>query len=365
MVRTIVIAGGGTGGHVFPGLAMADEMRRRDPTLEIVFVGTERGLEARVVPDRGYRLELVRVAPLKGMSLARAALSVAILSREMAGAAAFVARTRPALVLCLGGYAGGPVSFVAGAARTPLFLFEPNAVVGFTNRMLARFARRAYVAWPDMEAGFPRGVGAALGVPVRAVFAEARQSGDYVTREYRPAPQLLIMGGSQGARHLNETLPRAVAHARTLGATFRVVHQCGKGNAEDVRARYAALDVEVTVSDFIDDVAGAIELSDVIVARAGAVSLAEICAIGRATILVPLPTAADDHQTKNADILATRGAAHAVPQASATPETLGAQLHVLCTDFALRQTMAAASRVLGKPDAAARIVDDILKMSGL
>lgn len=359
MERTIVIAGGGTGGHVFPGIAIADEIRAREPETEIVFVGTERGLEARVVPERGYRLELVRVLPLNRVGVWRMAMSSAILAREMAAASALVLRLRPSIVLCLGGYAGGPVSLVAGLARVPLVLFEPNAVVGFTNRVLARIAKRAYVAWPEMESNFPRGVGAALGVPVRDAFRRVRED----KPRAHTAPRVLVVGGSQGARYLNETLPLAFAHARELGVTCPIVHQCGKGEVEQTRERYAAVGLSADVRPFINDMASEIENADLVVARAGAVSIAEICAEGRASILVPLPTAADDHQSKNADILVRRGAAYLAEQKSTTPESLGATLASLLTNAPERARMEKEARALGRPEATKRIVDDMLTLA--
>jgi UDP-N-acetylglucosamine--N-acetylmuramyl-(pentapeptide) pyrophosphoryl-undecaprenol N-acetylglucosamine transferase len=356
---TIVIAGGGTGGHVFPGLAVADALEKL-ADVEVVFVGTAKGLEHRVVPARGYPLELLEVAPMKGGGVARAVRGGLVAARAMGDAAKLVARLRPSAVLSVGGYAAGPVSLASALRGVPLAVFEPNSAVGMTNRWLAPFARRAYVAWEDAGARFRKGAARVLGVPLRAGF---------VARPYaaRGTSRVLVMGGSQGAAALNERLPQAIALAAQGLAEISVVHQAGRDRDADVKKAYAREGVSqssnVLVAPFFDDVATQIAGADVVVARAGAVTVAEIAAIGRAAILVPFPFAADDHQAKNAEALARAGGAVAIRQEAADSVRLAREIVRLLSDDALRVKMAEAARAHGRPGAAIEVAADLLELA--
>jgi UDP-N-acetylglucosamine--N-acetylmuramyl-(pentapeptide) pyrophosphoryl-undecaprenol N-acetylglucosamine transferase len=353
----ILIAGGGTGGHVFPAVAVAEAMQRA-ADVEVVFCGTERGVEARVVPQRGWKLEKLHVEPLKGGGLGRAAKGTLVAGRATVRAFGLVRDIRPRAVLSVGGYASGPVSLAAALLGVPLAVLEPNSVVGLANRLLAPFARRAYVAWDVAGARFRPEARRLLGVPLRSGFRRA---------PYVPGPtaRVLVMGGSQGAAPLNDRVPAAVALVARALPALEVLHQAGRDRDHGVRERYAHEGVKaVTVVPFIDDVAGAIAAADVVVARAGAGTLAELSAIGRAAVLVPFPLAADDHQGKNAEALASAGAAVCLRQEGATPEALAAALEALLTDDAARSRMADASGALGRPDAARDVAADLLALSG-
>lgn len=355
----ILIAGGGTGGHVFPGLAVADALRSL-ADVDIVFVGTPRGLESRVIRPHGYPLELLDVEPMKGGGAARAVKGGLIAARETLRALRLVRRFRPRAVLSVGGYAAGPVSLAAALLRVKLAVLEPNSVVGFANRLLAPLAARGYIAWSEAGAPFRKGRARVVGVPLRAGFVPqpyAAKGG---------SPRVLVMGGSQGAQALNERLPGAIARAGKAVPGLQATHQAGRDREAAVASAYASEQVAgVDVTPFLDDVPGAIARADVIVARAGAVTVAEIAAIGRASILIPFPHAADDHQARNAESLARDGGAVAVRQEAADAVRIADEIVRLLGDDTLRVKMADAARAHGKPQAALEIARDLLELAGI
>jgi UDP-N-acetylglucosamine--N-acetylmuramyl-(pentapeptide) pyrophosphoryl-undecaprenol N-acetylglucosamine transferase len=356
---TILIAGGGTGGHVFPAVALAEALLAL-ADVEVVFCGTERGVEARVVPARGWRLELLAVEPMKGGGPARALRGAAVAAAATARALGLVRRLRPRAVLSVGGYASGPVSLAAALQRFPVAVLEPNSVVGLANRLLAPVARRAYVAWSETAGSFREGRSRLYGVPLRAGF-EPRP---YVP--VRGRARVLVVGGSQGAAALNERVPEAVARLAARVRAVEVLHQAGRGRDDEVRAAYAREGVQgAKVVAFIDDVARAIADADLIVARAGASTLAEITAVGRAALLVPFPHAADDHQASNAGALAAAGGAVCVRQEAADAVRIALELERLLGDDAARVAMADASRARGRPGAARAVAADLLGLAGI
>jgi UDP-N-acetylglucosamine--N-acetylmuramyl-(pentapeptide) pyrophosphoryl-undecaprenol N-acetylglucosamine transferase len=357
-MTTVLMAGGGTGGHVFPMLAVGDALRAAEPEARIVYVGTGRGLETKLVPESGGELELLEVLPLRGGGLGGfvrgAARAVAVLPE----ARALVRRLDPDVVFSVGGYAAGPVTLAAWSARVPVTLLEPNAVIGFTNRLLAPFIRRAYAGFPETADAFRGDTALFTGVPLRRRFEPA---------PYRPAdpPRILVTGGSQGAKALNETVPHAVAACLRAGLRLVVEHQTGRDKDAEVRRLYDELGIaaHVEVKPFIDDVAAALARADLVIERAGAGSCAETCAVGRPAILVPYPFAADDHQRRNAQSLERAGAAICIPQPSLTADRLTAELHRLLADPALRADMAAKSAARGRPSAAASVAQDLLAIA--
>jgi UDP-N-acetylglucosamine--N-acetylmuramyl-(pentapeptide) pyrophosphoryl-undecaprenol N-acetylglucosamine transferase len=355
---TIVIAGGGTGGHVFPAVAVAEALQTL-ADVEVVFCGTERGAEARVVPARGWRLERLDVVPIKGGGLAGAVRGAAVAARATWKAFGLVRALKPRAVLSVGGYAAGPVALAAALLGVPLAVLEPNSVVGLANRLLAPFARRAYLAWDEAGAPFRAGVRRTFGVPLRRGFAP---------QPYVPGrtARVLIMGGSQGAAALNERMPGAIARLGSKVQGLEVIHQAGRGRDEDVRGRYASLGVAgVTVVAFIEDTARAIAEADLVVARAGAGTLAELTAIGRASLLVPFPFAADDHQARNAQALARAGGAVCLRQEGADAVRLSAEIRRLLEDDAARVAMADASRAVGRPNATRDVAADLLALAAV
>jgi UDP-N-acetylglucosamine--N-acetylmuramyl-(pentapeptide) pyrophosphoryl-undecaprenol N-acetylglucosamine transferase len=355
---TVFVCAGGTGGHVFPGLAVADALTSV-ADVECRFFGTARGLESRVVPERGYPLELLPVSPMKGggpVRFAKGALSVVA---SLGAVAAEFRKYKPKAVVSVGGYSAGPASVFAVATGVPLLVIEPNAVPGFTHRALARFTTRAYVAWDEVKATFGGDRARAFGVPLRRGF---------VPRTYEPGPsrKVLVLGGSLGAQALNERLPPALGKVAKDVSGLSVVHQTGKDKEPLVRALYDRAGVaNVRCVDFLDDVAQEIASSDLVVARAGAVTVAEIACLGRPSLLVPFPYAADDHQLKNALLYEGRGACRVVAQDRATVERLSSEITRVLADPELRSNMARAAQRAGRPDAAIEVACDVVELCGL
>lgn len=365
MISRILVAGGGTGGHLFPGVAVVEELRRRLPQLEVLFVGTERGIEARAVPAMGERFEAIEVLPLMGRGGAEVVRNLAMLPRSGLQAASILRAFRPDLVLGLGGYAAGPVLAAAALLRIPSALLEQNVRVGLTNKLLAKSVGRAYLTYPETAPHFGDRA-RVLGNPVRRPFVDAaRTAGHDPAGAFARSRSVLVLGGSQGSRALNETVPAALALAGLGQLGVTVLHQTGASMLEQVAQRYREQGVDATVVPFIDDVARAYLQASLVIARSGATTLAELCAIGRAAILVPYPHAAEDHQTKNALALEAAGAALAVPESALSTDVLAGHVRGLLTDAPRRKALADAARRQGRPDAAAAIVDDLFAWLGV
>jgi len=353
---SILIATGGTGGHIFPGLAVADALRAM-ADVDVIFAGTPRGLEKDVVPERGYSIELLDVARMKGGGAARAVKGALIAARATGQALGLVRSIAPRAVLCIGGYAAGPVSLAAAALGIRVAVLEPNNIVGLANRLMAPLASRAYVAWEDTAKPFRKGVARLYGVPLRSGFTPD---------PYAPAgtARVLVMGGSQGAQAINERMPAAAARAMTELPDLEIVHQTGRDRDEAVRAVYTREGVgRVRVVPFLDDVARELARADLVIARSGAVTVAEIAAVGRAAILIPFPHAAADHQAKNALALERAGGAICLRQEAADPVRLGNEMIRLLGSDAVRARMAEAARAHGKPRAAQDVARDLLDLA--
>jgi UDP-N-acetylglucosamine--N-acetylmuramyl-(pentapeptide) pyrophosphoryl-undecaprenol N-acetylglucosamine transferase len=349
MGRSVLVAAGGTGGHLYPGIAVADELRQRDAAWRVVFVGTARGLETRIVPRAGYALELLPVLPLNRVGAKRLALGLLALPGALLRAAALVRLLRPAVVLGIGGYAGGPLALVAALLGVPLVILEPNARPGLTNRVLRPFARHAACAYEEARRAFGA-KGVLTGNPVRAGFAAARG------RARREPLTLLAFGGSQGSRVLNEALLAALGRL-PVAERLRIVHQTGESMRDAVAAAYAAAGRTAEVLAFVDDMERRLGEADLVLCRSGATTCAELTVAGRAAILVPFARSADDHQRKNARALAAAGAALLLEEAELDGETLAAAVNGLLEGRERLDAMEAASRRLGRPDAAARVAD--------
>lgn len=356
----ILFAGGGTGGHLYPGIAVADELRRRDPATTVSFVGTARGLESRVVPALGLPLDLIRSAGLKGKSFVALLRGLALLPLSALDAWRVLSARRPDVVVGVGGYSSGPVLLLAALRGLPTLLMEQNTAPGFTNRQLAPWVRAAALSYEETRQYFP-GKGVVTGNPVRREFLQALEAGDDAARNDGEV-RVLIVGGSQGARAIND----AMIAAAPLLATTRLVltHQTGERDLARVREGYAAAGVAATVEPFFHDMYARMRAADVLVARAGASTLAELTVLGRASVLVPLPTAADDHQRKNARVLAAAGAADVIEENDLSGAALAGVLTGLAADPARRRAMADRARSLGRPDAAARVADRIVALAG-
>jgi UDP-N-acetylglucosamine--N-acetylmuramyl-(pentapeptide) pyrophosphoryl-undecaprenol N-acetylglucosamine transferase len=357
MALTVLIAGGGTGGHLYPGIAVARELRRRQPAARIVFVGTMRGIEARVVPAEGFPLETIRSAGLKGKSIVSRVRGAMLLPLGLIDAWRAVSRHRPDVVIGVGGYSSGPVVLLAAVRRLPTMVLEQNAVPGLTNRLLARWVRAAAVSFEDTLAWFP-GAGFVSGNPVRSEFFEGRRPPGA-----RSARRVLVLGGSQGAHAINVAMVEAVKHVASSRPDLEIVHQTGTRDLAAVRAGYAAVEVTARAEAFLDPVAAEMHAADLAVCRAGATTLAELAASGTPAVFVPFPAATDDHQRRNAQVLVDVGAAEMLEERRLSGASLADVIGRLLDDPGRLQAMRQAMRGFARPDAAARIVDRVLELA--
>lgn len=346
MSRTLMIMAGGTGGHVMPGLAVADEMRAR--SWHVVWLGVPGGLEAELVPSHGIPMRWVRIGGLRGKSLATRLLAPWRLARALWQALRVLREIRPAVVLGLGGYVAFPGGVMAALMGRPLVIHEQNSVAGLTNRVLARFARRVLVAFPEALPGAQW-----CGNPVRASVAGLPSPEDRMRGREGPL-RLLVVGGSLGAKALNDAVPAALALVPAQRRPL-VVHQSGKAHVDALRDAYAKAGVEADVRAFIDDMAAEYGRADLVVCRAGAMTVSELAAAGLASVLVPYPHAVDDHQTTNARFLADRDAAILLPQESLEPAALAALLEDMDRERLLG--MAQRARELARPHAGRELAD--------
>lgn len=354
-----LIAAGGTGGHIYPGIAVAKEIVRRDPSSVVRFVGTAKGLETRLVPQAGFGDPLlIESAGLVNMSLRERLRGLMIMPRSFVAARRLIREFRPDVVVGAGGYVSGPVLLTAALMRVPTLVMESNAVPGFTNRTLARFVRAAAVSFEDAAPYF-RGKAVVTGNPIRREFF------DIPEKERDPARfSLLIFGGSQGARAVNRAMVEALPHLSPHRGVLRVTHQTGKLDFESVRAGYEAAGWSdaAEVREYIDDMVSAFTSSDLIVSRAGATTSFELMAAGRPAVMVPLPGQLE--QTRNAEALERAGAARMIPQAELSGERLAREIDALLTAPERVTEMARAARRLARGDAAVATVDLIEKLIG-
>ncbi|MCC7125941.1 MAG: undecaprenyldiphospho-muramoylpentapeptide beta-N-acetylglucosaminyltransferase [Acidobacteria bacterium] len=362
----VLIAGGGTGGHLYPGIALARELQRRDPATVVTFVGTATGIEARVIPREGFPLELIRVKGLKGTSLMARLRGLALLPLAFVDAWRVISRRRPAVVVGVGGFASGPIVALAALRRRPTLLLEQNAMPGLTNRLLAPFVRAAAVNFPEALRHFPR-TGFVAGNPVRAsVFepAEARV-GEAAMNGAAPPERgrVLVFGGSQGAHAINMAMIAAAPVLARSGVQLNITHQTGERDLPAVVDGYRQAGVAARVEAFLYDMDREMKAADVIVSRAGATTLSELAAVGRPAVLVPLPTATDDHQRRNAEAFAASGGAVVIHQRALTGEKLADELLALVRDPERRRQMGQRARVLARPDAAERIADKVAALA--
>ncbi|MBI3949294.1 MAG: undecaprenyldiphospho-muramoylpentapeptide beta-N-acetylglucosaminyltransferase [Acidobacteria bacterium] len=354
----VLIAAGGTGGHIFPGIAVARELQRRDPNVAVLFVGTARGLETRVVPLEGFQLELIDIAGLKRVGLLNMIRSLSMLPRSLLRTRAVLRRFRPDLVIGVGGYASGPVLLGAALKGIPTMVIEPNAYPGFTNRVLSRFIRAAAVGFAEAIPYFHSKV-VVTGNPVRSEFFQIARQEKAAPEASRSSFHLLIFGGSQGSHAINVAAIAALPTLLHKYAQLTVTHQTGEQDLSPARATYESLQWanRITTLPFIHPFAHELARAHLVICRAGAITLAELTAAGKPAILVPLPTAADDHQRKNAEALERRGAARCLLQSELTPGRLVEEVSRLMDDPARLAAMAEASRRLAHEGAAAKIVD--------
>ena len=352
-MKTLMVMAGGTGGHIIPGIAVAEELRARG--WRIVWMGNPEGMEARIVPPRGYDTAWVRFGALRGKGLLRKLLLPVTLLSGFWQALREIRRVRPDVVLGMGGYITFPGGMMAALLGRPLVLHEQNSVAGLANRVLARVADRVLSGFPEVleQAEW-------MGNPVRAEIAAVLPPAERMAGRSGPL-RVLVVGGSLGAAVLNETVPQALLR---LPAEQRpvVVHQAGERQIEALRAAYARAQVDGELRPFIDDMAAAYADADLVICRAGALTVAELAAAGVASLLVPFPYAVDDHQTGNARFLADRGGAYLLPQSELTPDRLAGILSSLDRGRLLH--MAENARALAKPLAAVAVAHVCAELGG-
>lgn len=347
-----MIMAGGTGGHIFPGLAVADALRSAG--WEVVWMGAKSGMEARLVPPRGYQMAWIRARALRGKGLLAKMLLPANLLYSFWQSARALFRWRPDVVLGMGGYVAFPGGMMAALLARPLALHEQNAVAGLANRVLARLADKVMAAFPGALKGAEW-----TGNPVRAEIAALAPPQERYAEREGPL-NVLVVGGSLGAQVLNEALPRALAMLPRAERP-RVVHQAGERHLEELHAGYAKAGVDGELLAFIDDMAVRYAAADLVICRAGAITVAELAAGGLASVLVPYPHAVDDHQAANARFLVERGAAILLPQRELSPERLAALLRALERPKLLE--MACKARALGKPEAARVVAERCMALA--
>jgi UDP-N-acetylglucosamine--N-acetylmuramyl-(pentapeptide) pyrophosphoryl-undecaprenol N-acetylglucosamine transferase len=352
----VMIAGGGTGGHVIPALAIAQELRSRHGA-EVRFVGTARGMETKLVPAAGFPLDLVKVGQLNRVDLVTRMKTLFDLPRAVLQAHRLISDFRPDVMLGVGGYASGPAMLAGAISNTPLIAFEPNFIPGFANRMVAPLVRAAVVQFEATCRNFRNCY--VTGVPVREEFFRVP------LRPVDARPTLLVFGGSQGAHAINMALLEALPRLAEMMPDILIIHQTGEKDYVDAQTAYLKTMISAEVSPFILDMPGAFARADLIVCRSGASTVAEVTAAGRPAIFIPLPTAADDHQRQNATALADANAARLLRQSELTPDRLAEEVVQLLANRPLLKQMSEAARNLAHPDAAAKIAELTVRASGV
>lgn len=353
----VLIAAGGTGGHIFPGIAVAKEIMRRDESSEVLFVGTTRGLETKIVPDNGFQLSLIDSVGLKNVGFIRKLKGLAIMPKSFLEARKLLKEFKPNVVVGAGGYVSGPVVLMASLMRIPTLVMDSNALPGFTNRQLARFVDKAALTFDEALPFFGK-KGVVTGNPVRKEFF------DVVPRERDGNLNVLIFGGSQGARAINNSMTAALEHLESFSDRLKITHQTGESDFPKIRELYDRSSFQNSdIRPFISDMSAEFAKADLVICRAGATTCAELAAAGKASIMIPLPTAADDHQRKNAEALQNAGAAKMILQKDLDGENLAGEIRDLAGNPEVVGAMEAAAKKLGKKDAAEATVNLIENLS--
>jgi UDP-N-acetylglucosamine--N-acetylmuramyl-(pentapeptide) pyrophosphoryl-undecaprenol N-acetylglucosamine transferase len=355
----VVIAGGGTGGHLFPGIAIAEEFLRRDKKTEVLFVGTQRGIESKLLGPAGYKLSTIDVEGIKGRGIRALIKGFYQIPQSMWQSRRILKEFRPGIVIGVGGYASGPAVLAAYFMGLPTAIAEQNAAPGITNRILGKFVDKIFVTYAATADSFPASKVLVSGNPVRAAFTSVR-SRQQAAKDFQ---QLLIFGGSQGAQAINKSIVEMLPQLQKIKNNIRILHQTGARDVEPVSEAYARYGIRAEVTAFIVDMADAYRQADLIICRAGATSLAEITTAGKAAILIPFPFATNDHQTKNAEAMAEKGAAIMIQEKDLSGDKLFAVVEKLLQDPQKLRLMEENSAKLGDVNAAATIVDACLELT--
>ncbi|HEV7768807.1 MAG TPA: undecaprenyldiphospho-muramoylpentapeptide beta-N-acetylglucosaminyltransferase [Thermoanaerobaculia bacterium] len=360
-VKTLMIAGGGTGGHIYPAIAIAREYLSRDPERTVVFVGTARGLEKTIVPKAGFPLELIDVAGLKGMRGLNLVRNILRLPLGFIQAWKHVGHHRPNVVLGVGGYSSGPVLVAAKLRGVPTIIHDANAFPGLANRVLARWVTTVAAAFAEALPRMKRTDGVVTGNPIRKEFFDLGATVRQPTTDNRQ--RLLIFGGSQGSRILNDTMTAALPHLAPLQGKLEIVHQTGPNELAKVQGAYQQSPfANARVVPYLDPMADEIAAADLVVSRAGAMTIGELAAIGRAAILIPFAQATNNHQELNARVVEKAGGAVVITEAELSSEKLAKAISEVLSDPQRAQRMGTSSKTLATPDATKSIVDLIEKI---
>ncbi|MEE8493617.1 MAG: undecaprenyldiphospho-muramoylpentapeptide beta-N-acetylglucosaminyltransferase [Nitrospirales bacterium] len=356
----IVIAAGGTGGHLYPAVALAREFIREEPETGVLFVGTARGIEAGVLCHEGFELQSIKALPFMGVGLGGALCALRALPVGLWQSLRILRTRRPDVVIAIGGYGSPAVIIAAFLLRIPRVLLEPNAYAGLANRVLSPFAHRVFVAFESATSGFSRRKVRVVGSPIRREFMQQGGDASRVARNGRSV--LLVFGGSQGARPINDAMIEALPYLGSLRERMEVVHQTGEADRQRVQDAYQGAGFRAQVLPFLFDMPQRLQAATLVVARAGAITLAEITASGRVAVLIPLPHAIYDHQAHNAQVLESVGAAMVVPQSVLSGERLAGVITDLLSDPERLRQMGERSRGLGRTDSAEVIVRECMTL---
>ena len=356
----LVIAGGGTGGHLFPALAVARAVRAEEPEADILFVGTEHGLEARLIPNTEFPILYISARGMRGTGITRAIKGAALIPWGVAQSISILRKFRPHVVLGVGGYASGPTLVAALLMGIPTAIQEQNSVMGTTNRILAGFVGTVFTAWEQTEPPTAPEKTIVAGNPIRSELVKV-QGGESASHLSDQRLHVLVFGGSQGARSINLAISNNIDQLGNEAEQVALIHQTGKDWINDVRNAYASAGFDADVREFIDDMGSVYEWADLVVCRAGASSLAEITVLGKPAILVPYPYAIGDHQAKNAAVLERNGAAKVIPDSSLQNGALVKAIRKVVENRKLLTEMSINSRKLGRPEAAKSIALELLK----
>jgi UDP-N-acetylglucosamine--N-acetylmuramyl-(pentapeptide) pyrophosphoryl-undecaprenol N-acetylglucosamine transferase len=360
MTGTIVIAGGGTGGHLFPGIAVAEEFTRRKETWKVIFIGTGKGLEKRLLSRWGFELIAIPSAPLKGKKWWGKVAGIFTLVRGVRWSIVLLRRISPLLVIGLGGYSAGAVVFAAYLLGIKRVIQEQNVHPGFTNRVASRFSQRIFVSWKEGTRFFPAGKVKVTGNPLRREVLRGREK-----KRGGKRFTLLVLGGSQGAATINRAMIQALPALEEIKKDVRIVHQTGDADYPWTKEEYKRKGFPASVHPFIDEMAACYQEAHLAICRAGAATITELCAWGRASILIPYPFAADDHQRKNAQVIVQHGAAMMIPDHELSGKRLAQEILLLYHNRGTLEEMEKQAARLGLPDAAARVVDECYRLLGM
>ncbi|MCE1224913.1 MAG: undecaprenyldiphospho-muramoylpentapeptide beta-N-acetylglucosaminyltransferase [Geobacteraceae bacterium] len=357
----LIVAGGGTGGHLFPGIAVAEEFLSRDPANQVLFVGSERGIEARAIPRLGYQLELISAAGIRGKGSLAKLKGAAMMLYGYSQSRKILQQFKPDLVLGVGGYASLPMVMAARGMEIPRYIHEQNALPGMSNKVLSRVANKVFISLEESAKFFPKDCTLLTGNPLRKQILEMLTK-DMPEQQQSETFQLFIFGGSQGAHALNVALPQALAQLdQNQRAVLKITHQTGEADLQQVQAAYQESGIAADVRPFIDDMATEYHRADLIICRAGATTIAEVTALGKACLFVPFPHATDDHQRKNAEALLKKGACEMLVEQEISGNGLSNAIARLMENRDALKLIGENAAALARLDAAKVIVDQMLE----